>query len=76
MVRCNICYRQKITAILLCKKKNNLPSIRSESGSVPRATILKSHNESHMLKECIKVDQLSKLFISEVHNTAPLDTLI
>lgn len=29
-----------------------------------------------MHKECVKVDQLSKLSISEVHNTAPLNKLI
>lgn len=76
MVRCEICYRQATTAIMLCKKKNHLPPICSEGGSVPRVTILKNHIESHMHKECIKVDQLSKLSRSEVHNTAPLNKLI
>lgn len=41
MVRCIICYRQSNTALLLCKKKNHLPPVCSESGCAPRASRLK-----------------------------------
>lgn len=76
MVKCIICYRQSNTALLLCKKKNHLSPVCSESGCASRASRLKKHIESHMHKECVKVDQLLILSVSEVHNTAPLNKLI
>ena len=53
-----------------------MPPVCSESGCAPRASRQKKHIESHMHKECVKVDQLSTLSVFEIHNTAPLNKLI
>lgn len=75
MVRCSICVKHKSVS-LQTRQKNHLPPIYSELGTIPRNEILINHLSSIEHKECIKVENMKNLSISEVNINAPLNKLV
>lgn len=76
MVRCKVCYLYPQTVLINCKQKNHIPPICSELGTLPRGSILESHLQSDIHKECIKADFISKLSVSDTDIFAPINKLI
>lgn len=76
MVRCSICVKHKSTVLLHTRQKNHLPPICTELGTIPRNEILINHLGSIEHTECIKVENMKNLSISEVNINAPLNKLV
>lgn len=76
MVRCKVCYLYPQTVLINCKQKNHIPPICSELGTLPRGSILESHLQFDIHKECIKADCISKLSVSDTDISAPINKLI
>lgn len=76
MVRCKVCYLYPQTVLINYKQKNHIPPICTELGTLPRGSILESHLQSDIHKECIKADCISKLSDSDTDICAPINKLI
>lgn len=67
LVRCSVCFEHQSVATLFAAKKNQLPVICTESGTVPRKELLVLHLESQMHKECVKMQHIAKLQPDDPH---------
>lgn len=62
---CSVCFEHQAVATLFANKRNQLPAICTESGTVPRKEMLVSHLELLMHKECVKMQHVDKLKLED-----------
>ena len=72
LVRCSVCFKFPLVARMFSNKKNQVPALCTEHGTVPRKEVLEAHIASQMHKECVKAEMAKKLDEDEACKVNPV----